>query len=140
MLLTDDIGIEVISPDLATSTIVGVSCAILVLLFVVQPLGISRLSNGFAPVVIIWLLFNLASGIYVRCHLHSTHNTANNHSRILLYLTTPCSRLSRLTSPVNTLCATVPKGGRVSVAFCCASPVSKPCLRTWVLSAKGRRI
>lgn len=58
-------GIEVVRPDLGTPTIIGVSCAILVLLFSLQPLGISRLSNAFAPVVIVWLLFNLVFGIYV---------------------------------------------------------------------------
>jgi KUP system potassium uptake protein len=54
----------VIKPDISTGTIVGVSCAILVLLFLIQPLGIHRISSAFAPVVIIWLLFNLAFGIY----------------------------------------------------------------------------
>ena len=44
--------------------IVGVSCAILVLLFLAQPLGVHRLAGGFAPIVIVWLLFNLCCGIY----------------------------------------------------------------------------
>ncbi|KAK4543691.1 hypothetical protein LTR36_005336 [Oleoguttula mirabilis] len=57
-------GLEVVKPDISSGTIVGVSCAILVLLFVVQPLGIHRLSHAFAPVVIIWLLFNGCFGIY----------------------------------------------------------------------------
>jgi len=65
-------GIKVVRPDLGTSTIVGVSCAILVLLFLVQPLGISRLASSFAPVVVLWLLFNLVFGIYVSCHPLST--------------------------------------------------------------------
>lgn len=57
-------GLEVVKPDITSGTIVGVSCAILVLLFVVQPLGIHRLSYAFAPVVIIWLLFNGCFGVY----------------------------------------------------------------------------
>lgn len=57
-------GLEVATPDINNSTIVGVSCAILVLLFLVQPLGIHRISSVFAPVVIIWLLFNAVFGIY----------------------------------------------------------------------------
>lgn len=53
-----------VKPDIAKSTIVGVSCAIIVLLFLIQPLGIHRVSSVFAPVVIIWLLFNAAFGIH----------------------------------------------------------------------------
>ncbi|KAK9312686.1 potassium transporter [Lipomyces starkeyi] len=36
----------------------------LILLFAIQPFGASKLASGFAPVVIIWLLFNAAFGIY----------------------------------------------------------------------------
>jgi KUP system potassium uptake protein len=57
-------GIRVANPDLGTSAIVGTSCAILVLLFLVQPLGTSKIGTTFAPVVVIWLLFNFCSGIY----------------------------------------------------------------------------
>ena len=57
-------GLEVVKPDISTGTIIGASCAILVLLFLVQPLGIHRVSSAFAPIVIIWLLFNGAFGIY----------------------------------------------------------------------------
>lgn len=57
-------GIEVVSPDISTATIVGVSCGIIVLLFLVQPLGTTKLASSFAPIVIIWLLFNLTFGIY----------------------------------------------------------------------------
>ncbi len=57
-------GITVANPNLSTSAIVGISCAILVLLFVIQPFGTARLGTSFAPIVTIWLLFNLATGIY----------------------------------------------------------------------------
>jgi hypothetical protein len=46
------------------ATIIGVTCAILVLLFAVQPFGTTKIATSFAPIVIIWLLFNLCSGIY----------------------------------------------------------------------------
>lgn len=58
------LGLTVVKPDIATGTVIGVSCGILVVLFLVQPLGIHRLSSTFAPIVIIWLLFNLVFGIY----------------------------------------------------------------------------
>jgi KUP system potassium uptake protein len=57
-------GLEVISPNISTGTIIGVSCAILVLLFLIQPLGTTRIASSFAPIVIIWLGFNAGFGIY----------------------------------------------------------------------------
>lgn len=55
---------NVVNPNISTGTIIGVSCAIIIVLFMLQPLGIHRLSSTFAPIVIVWLLFNAASGIY----------------------------------------------------------------------------
>jgi KUP system potassium uptake protein len=43
---------------------VGVTCAILVLLFIVQPLGISKLTMVFSPIVLLWLALNACFGIY----------------------------------------------------------------------------
>lgn len=57
-------GLEVVKPDLSVSVIVGISCAILVLLFLIQPLGTTKLGTSFAPIVTIWLLLNMVSGIY----------------------------------------------------------------------------
>lgn len=57
-------GLRVVRPDLGTDLVVGVSCAIIVLLFLAQPLGISRLAKAFAPIVVVWLLLNLCFGIY----------------------------------------------------------------------------
>lgn len=65
-------GLEVVVPDISTGTIIGVSCAILILLFLAQPLGITKLGSAFAPIVIIWLLFNASFGIYnLAKHDHS---------------------------------------------------------------------
>lgn len=52
------------SPNISSSTIVGTSSGILVLLFAIQPLGLTRLASTFAPVVIVWLAFNASFGIY----------------------------------------------------------------------------
>ncbi|KAK4692809.1 KUP system potassium uptake protein, partial [Lecanoromycetidae sp. Uapishka_2] len=41
-------GLEVVQPDISKSTIVGTTCAILILLFVIQPLGTSRIGT-FSP-------------------------------------------------------------------------------------------
>jgi KUP system potassium uptake protein len=57
-------GLNVVSPDITQSTVVGTTCGILVLLFMLQPLGTSKLASFFAPVVILWLGFNAGFGIY----------------------------------------------------------------------------
>ncbi|OHW91868.1 potassium uptake protein [Colletotrichum incanum] len=57
-------GLSVVKPDINTSTIVGTTCGILVLLFLIQPLGTTKLASTFAPIVIVWLGFNGAFGIY----------------------------------------------------------------------------
>ncbi|KAK9483667.1 potassium transporter-domain-containing protein [Lipomyces starkeyi] len=57
-------GISVVHPGISSGTIIGSSCAILVVLFAVQPFGIHKVASAWAPIVIVWLLFNLCSGIY----------------------------------------------------------------------------
>ena len=57
-------GLNVVKPDITKATIIGVTCAILVLLFLMQPLGISRLTMVFSPIVIVWLALNAGFGIY----------------------------------------------------------------------------
>ena len=57
-------GITVANPNLEVSTVIGVTCAILVFLFVIQPFGTSKIGTAFAPIITVWFLFNLASGIY----------------------------------------------------------------------------
>jgi KUP system potassium uptake protein len=58
-------GINIVNPDITKGTVVGVSCAILIVLFFIQPFGTTKLASSFAPIVIVWLLFNFAFGIYV---------------------------------------------------------------------------
>jgi KUP system potassium uptake protein len=57
-------GLNVVKPDIEKSTVTGVTCAILILLFLVQPLGISRLTMVFSPIVMVWLLLNAGFGVY----------------------------------------------------------------------------
>ena len=63
-------GLQVVKPDISQGTIIGVSCTILILLFLVQPFGTTKIASTFAPVVIVCLLFNLAFGIYVSDAIH----------------------------------------------------------------------
>lgn len=57
-------GLNVVKPDISKSTVIGVTCAILILLFLAQPLGISRLTIVFSPIVMVWLALNAGFGIY----------------------------------------------------------------------------
>lgn len=57
-------GIRVQTPTLSTNTIIGITIAIIVVLFAAQPLGINRLANLYAPIICAWFLFNFASAIY----------------------------------------------------------------------------
>ncbi len=53
-----------VSPNITSSTIVGTSSGILILLFALQPLGLTKLASTFAPIIIVWLAFNASFGIY----------------------------------------------------------------------------
>ena len=57
-------GLEVVAPNISNGTVVGVTAAILILLFLIQPLGTTKIATTFAPIVIIWLAFNACFGIY----------------------------------------------------------------------------
>jgi KUP system potassium uptake protein len=57
-------GLTVIKPDISKPTIVGVTCAILILLFMLQPLGISKITVVFSPIIVIWLALNAGFGIF----------------------------------------------------------------------------
>jgi len=57
-------GLSVAVPNISKATVVGTTCGILIILFLVQPFGVTKISVVFAPIVIIWLAFNAAFGIY----------------------------------------------------------------------------
>lgn len=57
-------GIAVVHPSISKSTVIGVTDAILVGLFLIQPFGITKITVAFSPIVIIWLAFNAVFGIY----------------------------------------------------------------------------
>ena len=57
-------GLQVVDPAITNATVVGSTAGILILLFLVQPLGTTKIAVAFAPIVIVWLAFNAAFGIY----------------------------------------------------------------------------
>ena len=61
-------GIEVVQPGISKAKVLGTTNAILVFLFALQPLGISKMTFAFSPIIVIWLLFNAVFGIYNLVH------------------------------------------------------------------------
>ena len=57
-------GLNEIDGTITKSSIIGVTCAILILLFLLQPFGINRISVVFSPIVMIWLTLNSTFGMY----------------------------------------------------------------------------
>ncbi|KAF2404991.1 potassium transporter [Trichodelitschia bisporula] len=57
-------GLRVVKPELATSTVIAITCALLVVLFAIQPIGVSKIGGAFAPIIIVWLLFNFSFGVF----------------------------------------------------------------------------
>jgi len=57
-------GLTVVNESINKPTVVGVTCAILVVLFLLQPLGISKLTMAFSPIVMVWLALNACFGVY----------------------------------------------------------------------------
>lgn len=61
-------GLEVVVPDIDKATTVGTTCGILILLFLIQPLDVTKLTFAFSPIVVIWLMMNFVYGIYNLIH------------------------------------------------------------------------
>ena len=57
-------GARVVNPNLSRGAVIGITDAVLVLLFVVQPFGITKITYLFSPIVIVWLGFNAVFGVY----------------------------------------------------------------------------
>ena len=55
-------GLKSVQEDVCTSTVIGISCAIRVFLFLIQLLGKLKLAPWIVLIVIIWLSFNSAFG------------------------------------------------------------------------------
>lgn len=79
-------GIRVADPDLGTPAVIGISCALLIFLFLLQPFGTAKLGTTFAPIVTIWMLFNLGSGIYNLAQYDHTVLKAFNPAYAFSYL------------------------------------------------------
>ncbi|KAK9808702.1 hypothetical protein WJX72_002233 [[Myrmecia] bisecta] len=52
-------GLQVKKPALSSGVIVGVSCAIIILIFAAQRFGTAKIGFSFSPIVILWFLLNI---------------------------------------------------------------------------------
>ncbi|KAG5294344.1 potassium transporter hak-1 [Histoplasma ohiense] len=57
-------GLQIAAPNIETHTLVPIACVLIIFLFALQPFGTSKLSIFFTPIVIVWLMFNVISGVY----------------------------------------------------------------------------
>jgi len=57
-------GIQNISQSINQNVVVGISVAILVVLFSIQRFGTDKVGSAFAPAILVWFLFILLIGIY----------------------------------------------------------------------------
>lgn len=57
-------GLKVAAPQITDAMRTGISEVILILIFAIQPIGTTKIAVTFAPIVVIWLLLNLACGVY----------------------------------------------------------------------------
>lgn len=83
-VLTAVQGLKVANDNVSKSTIIGISCALLVLLFLAQPFGTSKFSVVFSPIVLIWLALNAGFGIFnlVRYVLNACAKLALNLTKL----------------------------------------------------------
>ncbi|KAI9319140.1 potassium transporter-domain-containing protein [Dichotomocladium elegans] len=61
-------GLRIKAPSITDASRTGISEVILILIFVIQPFGTTKIGMAFAPIVIIWLAMNFAFGIYNVVH------------------------------------------------------------------------
>ncbi|EMC95812.1 hypothetical protein BAUCODRAFT_34580 [Baudoinia panamericana UAMH 10762] len=79
-------GLNVVVPNITNATVVGTTCGILVLLFVIQPFGVTKIGSVFAPIIILWLACLASFGIYNLVHHDWRVLKAFNPGEGFLYL------------------------------------------------------
>lgn len=78
-------GLNVIT-TVNTSTVVGATCGTLVLLFLLQPFGTTKIASTFAPIVVIWLGWIGGIGLYNLIEYDYTVLKAFNPGEAFAYL------------------------------------------------------
>nr|POF04689.1 potassium transporter 19 [Quercus suber] len=79
-------GLNVVVPDISNGAVVGATCGILVLLFIIQPFGTTKIGTAFAPIIILWLGMLAGFGIYNLVHYDASVFKAFNPGEAFAYL------------------------------------------------------
>lgn len=79
-------GLNVVVPDISNGVVVGASCGILVLLFLIQPFGTTKIGTAFAPIIILWLGMLSGFGIYNLIYYDAGVFKAFNPGEAFMYL------------------------------------------------------
>ena len=79
-------GIGVAAPGLSQEVIVGVSIAILFLLFMVQRFGTTKVAFLFSPVILVWLIAIVAMGIYYIAQVPSVFAALSPHYAFMFFI------------------------------------------------------
>ncbi|KAK9863712.1 hypothetical protein WJX84_004706 [Apatococcus fuscideae] len=83
-------GLQFKVPSLSQGAIVGISCAILVLLFLGQSYGTSKLGHVFAPVLVLFFVSNAAVGVYnIVRYMPGVFKAASPHFAYLFFMHNP---------------------------------------------------
>eukprot|EP00877_Chromochloris_zofingiensis_P013393 jgi/Chrzof1/8307/Cz03g05190.t1 len=76
-----------LATNISNSTVVGITIAILVVLFGLQPLGTAKISAVFAPIVLTWFISNAAIGFYnLSLHGWGTFAVLSPHYAVLVFV------------------------------------------------------
>ncbi|BGP41752.1 hypothetical protein JCM10450v2_005818 [Rhodotorula kratochvilovae] len=136
------VGLSYAAPGVANS-VVGVSCAILAVLFLVQPFGTKRLGVLFSPVVGVWLVVNAVSGIINITHYPAIFRAFDPSRAVMLFVRTGnfdlLAGVILCITGVEALFANLGQfsKGSIRLAFCC---FAAPCLILQYLGQGARLI
>ncbi|GAA5928143.1 hypothetical protein JCM3775_002829 [Rhodotorula graminis] len=127
----------------AASSVVGISCGILCVLFLAQPFGTKKLGLLFSPVVTIWLLINAGVGIVNITHYPGIFRAFDPSRAVMLFVRTGnydlLGGVILCITGVEALFANLGQfsKGSIRLAFCC---LAAPCLMLQYLGQGAKLI
>ncbi|GAA5820377.1 hypothetical protein JCM3770_000814 [Rhodotorula araucariae] len=136
------VGLSYAAPKVGNS-VVAISCAILALLFLVQPFGTKRLGILFSPIVCVWLAVNAVTGAVNVAHHPSIFRAFDPSRAVMLFVRTGnfdlLAGVILCITGVEALFANLGQfsKGSIRLAFCC---FAAPCLILQYLGQGARLI
>ncbi|GAA5889235.1 hypothetical protein JCM8208_007810 [Rhodotorula glutinis] len=127
----------------AASSVVGISCGILCVLFLAQPFGTKKLGLIFSPVVTLWLLINAGVGVVNISHYPGIFRAFDPSRAVMLFVRTGNYDLLGGVILCITGCEAIFASlgqfskGSIRLAFCC---FAAPCLMLQYLGQGAKLI